>query len=459
MHLETHMPFIARFIAGLVAGAALLPFALAGGAAAKAPCAIAEAAGKPAPAPLAKAPGKGFRIFWHISTQIEDLADAGSDPQALADIRQTQNLTDGYFINVLINGPGIYWPGRPKECVLNFMRIGAGDKLDVLGDTLEFDERGKAVRQRCKQEQEKFLGQSGYAADDSQGLQFDALRKTAANLDLRTEAGRGKDITAVLVLSTADMDYREASDTVKLKKLPNAICSLNSLGITPNGLMVYQEPSVQLNNGTFLWVSRPQPSGKLARSAEPRADKIPDNSRVFKLVHQAFAADTVPVGGMYPNLRVWNRRTPELARRLAAMPEIAGFNFEGGPGLMALQARKIGNYATGIAWILANTGKNASLLMPGYWDRNDIGSLDEIDTLIGRLRAFILQMNQDISAAMGLPKGQNGICNNRIILIPGSYGRPLHVKTLPSERNGHLAGTVTGEIRLLAQMRKELCGV
>jgi hypothetical protein len=34
----------------------------------------------------------------------------------------------------------------------------------------------------------------------------------------------------------------------------------------------------------------------------------------------------------------------------------------------------------------------------------------------------------------------------------------VHVKTLPVRRNGNFAGTVTGQISLLAEMRQDLCG-
>ena len=108
--------------------------------------------------------------------------------------------------------------------------------------------------------------------------------------------------------------------------------------------------------------------------------------------------------------------------------------------------------------MLQNTDKNVSILMPGYWDRSDIGSDAEIDTLPERTADYVRTLNTLVSRNMGLPRGQNALCTGRLILIPGSYGQPIHVKTLPSMRNGKYAGTVTGEIRMLADLRREMCG-
>ena len=128
------------------------------------------------------------------------------------------------------------------------------------------------------------------------------------------------------------------------------------------------------------------------------------------------------------------------------------------------EKKYIDNYIEGMAWILANTDRDISLLMPGYWERDKVGNADEVDELIVRVRKTILAVNSKLSKAMKLqamklPDGQNAVCSNRVTFIVGSYGQPVHVKPLPMRRdNGKLAGTVTGQIKMLADTRSELCG-
>ena len=196
-------------------------------------------------------------------------------------------------------------------------------------------------------------------------------------------------------------------------------------------------------------------NGKLVKSEDPKADKIPENARIFQLLDDAFSRAGIPFGSVYPNLRAWNQRTPSLVSALIEIPVVGGLSFEGGSGNMTEKPRKIRQYAQGMAWTLRNSKEDITLIMPGYWTPDQARSTEGIDQLPERLRKYILTINGRLSTEMASP---NAICNPRIILIPGSYGRPVHVKTLPSMRNGKYAGTVTGEIRMLNDLRKELCG-
>jgi hypothetical protein len=420
-------------------------------------CSVASAAGKAEPpVPTVRDPGK-FRIFWHIATQVEDLADADKDPAKLKDIRDVQKIADGYYMNMLITGPLVYWPGRPKQCATNFKRIDEGDSLEITGDTFSFPEGGGAGRNECEAKQAEFQEKAGF--DSTVALQHAAMKRVMANLDIAREQNSGKEVIGVLIINGGEMAYDGGSDSIKLKQLPKTMCFFNSVGFAPNSWMTYQEPNIQMKKGVFVWVPRMGADGKPVKSKNPKADKAPENPRVYDLVENAFEAADVPFGDIYANMRKWNRRqTPELAKQLASMPEIRGFSFEGGASVPVTKAHKIENYSAGIAWILKNTDKNVSILMPGYWDRADIGSEDEIDTLPERTRDYVRMLNEQVSKKMGLAKGQNAFCTGRLILIPGSYGKPLHVKTLPSMRKGKYAGTVTGEIRILNDLRNEMCG-
>lgn len=420
-------------------------------------CSVASAQGKAEPpVPKVRDPGK-FRIFWHIATQVEDLADAGKDAAKLKDIREVQKIADGYYMNMLITGPLVYWPGRPKQCATNFKRINEGDSIEITGDTFSFPQGGGAGRNECEAEQADFEKKAGFS--DTVSLQHAAMKRVMANLDIAAEQKAGKEVIGVLIINGREMAYDGAADAIKLKNLPKTMCFFNSVDFAPNSWMTYQEPNIQMKQGVFVWVPRKGADGKVVKSKNPKADKAPENPRVYSLVESAFQTAGVPFGEIYANMRKWNRRqTPDLAKQLAAMPEIRGFNFEGGASVPVTKARKIENYSNGIAWILKNTDKNVSILMPGYWDRADIGSEDEIDTLPERTRDYVKMLNDEVSKKMGLPQGQNAFCTGRLILIPGSYGKPLHVKTLPSMRKGKYAGTVTGEIRILNDLRNEMCG-
>ena len=417
-------------------------------------CDISTAVPNLKPPPLPAPDQKHFRIFWHVATQIEDIADANTNPDAMKDIRSVQKLVDGYYMNLLITGPLVYWPDRPKECRTNFKRIEEGDSIEIQGENFDFPGGGSAGRNSCEAEQEKFEKRKGFA--DTVALQYDAMGRVLKNLQLPKEQASGKEVIGVLILDTEDMDYDSATDRIVLKELPKTMCFFNSEHFAANSWMTYQEPKIQQKRGNFVWVPRLGADGKPRRSDDVKQDRAPDNPRVYDLVENAFRKQGVDMGKIYANMRRWNRRqTPELAQQLAAMPEIRGFNFEGGAAITAI---KLKTYSAGIAWVLQNTDKNVSILMPGYWDRSNIGSDAEIDTLPGRTADYVRTLNQLVTRNMRLPRGQNALCTGRIILIPGSYGQPIHVKTLPSMRNGKYAGTVTGEIRMLADLRQEMCG-
>ncbi len=97
--------------------------------------------------------------------------------------------------------------------------------------------------------------------------------------------------------------------------------------------------------------------------------------------------------------------------------------------------------------------------MPGYWPASDIGSLDEIDGLIPRVKTLMTSLSDELNSRMGKQGGKNAICTSRITFIVASYGAPIHVKTLPIARpDGKLAGTVAGQIKLINDLRANLCG-
>jgi hypothetical protein len=374
----------------------------------------------------------GFRILWHVATQIEQIADA--DAAAIADIRETQKKVDGYYVNAILRGPITYWPGRPAECSLN-------NKI-----------RTAQTNETCGAGRKKMLQKLGY--DNETDLQVDGMKRAAEVLGLAKEQSRGKIVMTEMLVNDIAMTYVPQTDSIKLNELPASQCLLNAMSVTPDAYMVYQEPAAQVNNGKYLWVPR-KDAGKVAKSAQPKADKIPENTRVFGMIDAAYRQAGIPFGNIFPNIRSWNRKSPGLVGELAAIPSIAGYNFEGGSRLFVEEPRKVEAFARGVAWSLQNTKDYVSILMPGYWPDGMTGTTEGIDTLPKRVRDYVLALNDKLS---GITGKSNAICNGRIILVPASYGRPVHVSTLPSMRNNSYAGTVTGEIRMLADLRKKLCG-
>lgn len=422
-------------------------------------CKISTAAGKPLPSPVESADPSRFRIFWQIATQIEDLADAEGRGDAMADIKAAAAMADGYYIAALLSGPLTYWPDRPPQCALNFRRVSKNDQIEVDGEIYNFEEDGDTERKKCRDAQAEFVSRQSASPPNVRDVQIDALNRVFRNLDLAGEQKRGKPVWGSTLVRADDFSYDKDADRVVMKELPDTYCIMNAYGITLNGQLVYQEPHIQQKKDQFVWIPRRNKKGKLVYAQKALVDALPLNTRAFDLIGDAFTDARVPVSNMRANVRRWNaRRSPRMVQELAAIPEIGGFNFEGGSRIISSERRVVENFAQGMSWILKNTDRDISLLMPGFWSRDMIGNDDEIDELTDRVRATVLQLNAKLTTAMGLPEGKNAICTSRMTLIVGSYGQPINVKPLPMMRKGRPAGTVTGQIKLLSDIRKELCG-
>ncbi len=181
--------------------AALLLLAGAGFAAEVQPaddCSPAAAAGK-ASAPFKDSgPSNSFRIIWHIGTQIEDLADAGRNPEALETISSVQKLVDGYYFNVLRGGKFTYWPGRPRECALNAKMYKKLESQEISAEELSLSGDEIDVRKDCDERQKEYLaGRLGKDAtmDPNRAaalLHAEAMKRVIDNLGVKSEQQRGK---------------------------------------------------------------------------------------------------------------------------------------------------------------------------------------------------------------------------------------------------------------------------
>jgi hypothetical protein len=411
-------------------------------------CSPAAAAGRQAPPSPAKATEQAFQIFWHIGTQMEELADVAPDSVARKEIADVQKHVNGYYITVHPNQLG-YWAKRPSKCAVNFMR--ARDRVG--------DDAVQNLRDTCNR---NFAASVGGDGGDSKRAAIpvyrDALARVIRNLDLKGEQARGKMVIGQMLLINTDFRYDDTGTQLSLRRLPITYCYLNAAGLSVNNVLAYQEPGVQIRQGRFLVAPR---AGSRADPTNGRREALPFNLNLVEQLDQAFAQAHAPLSQFAINVRRWDER---MSSALAAKPRdehIGGIFFEGGAEIISTKRRKIprvGNFAEGIAWLLANSDENIFMLMPGFWEKDELTSTEDRDELIPQLRKTVMTLNQEIERRLPNKPNKPAICNERMHFIPGTYGSPAHVKPLPAERNGKLAGTVSGEIMLLAQMRREMCG-
>lgn len=410
-------------------------------AAAPAPdCTPQAAAGKSPPVAAAEGPRHAFKILWHVGTEMEALAEADQNATARREIDRVRKNVDGYYITVQPHQLG-FWPGRPPECALNFMR--ARDRLGK--------ERVAELRRDC---QRRFLASIGNQGADPQEIYLQALRRTLAALNVKRDQADGKPVIGQMLLARRDFARDEATGQLTLRKLPTTFCFLNAAGLSINNVMAYQEPSVQREVGNLF---APDSASGADRPAPRNA--LPYNLKIIDAVAAAFARAGIPLTRFSIDVRLWNEPMID-ALKSADQKHLGGVFFEGGTDTISAKGRpgRIDNFAEGMAWLLMNTDQKIFALMPGFWEKQEVKSDEDFDELIPRLHEMIVLLDQKIAQHLGLAKPQHPICNARIHLIPANYGNPVHVPPLPPERNGHEAGTVTGQIMLLAKLRHELCG-
>ena len=416
-------------------------------------CSPGEAASKPAPPPAHHGPANAFRILWHVGTQLEDLADADKHPDTRSAIADVQSDVDGYYFLVL------NWPDRPAECYRNFNALSREIEREAPDQEADDQVPGAGLegeQKRCRLEFKDASIKHGWGKRDE--VVAAAQTRAIGNLNIHEEQQQGKLIAVEMRLNNRDFAYLEQEDKLRLDRLPNGYCFLNAAGISAGNVLAYQEPKIQTPRGTLL--SIPRDASHIDQARSPRLDLLPENVRIVGLLGDAFAADNVPPPQISINVRRWTKHQEKAFEQLRNSPYFGGYFFEGGAEIISTKRRpvpRIDNFADGMAWILANTDKNIFLLMPGFWEKEPQND-EEVDDLIPTLRKTLTMLNEKIGARLNLPAGEQAICSERIYLIPASYGAPVHVKTLPSERDGKLAGTVTGEIKSLAEMRRELCG-
>lgn len=423
-----------------------------------------------------------FKIIWHIGSALEPLADATADRMQI--IENLKGHVDGYYFLVLNNGSLLtYWKGRPIECLINYKSLkwkNEASEVPVL-ITLNGQEYGLETQERCAAElksfQIKLWEQSGKTVPFKQfqlAIHEDALKRVLTKLDIKGEQLAGKKVMAEMLIrggETGDFFYNPTADRISLIKkdgvvmLPKSYDFLSQNGIMPDRLMTYQEPRPQSGNGSLLRVplvkggpTEYEP-GKISCSW-----CLPWNLRMIDMVAAAFDLEQLKVPRLAVNIRTWKPEYENVVREhLKSNPsKFDGINVEGSSH--KLDKPSYDKSIEGVAWMLKNTNKPVSFLIPGslFQDETDTQEIRD-EKFIQNFLDYLKTMNADLNRKLDLPPGLNALCNSRLSLIVGSYGSPLHMEVLPLIRHDsfgnrtHKAGTVGSEILALKNYRDKLC--
>lgn len=425
-----------------------------------------------------------FKIIWHVGSAIEDMADASAGRIKL--LNSIKGHVDGYYFLVLNNGSLLtYWPSRPQECLINYksLKWKNQDSDDgVIKLRIDGKLYGEEHKEKCAAELEKYQADL-YRLSDKKlsykefqiSLHENALKRVMKNLDIQGEQAAGKKVMAEMLLrggDTGDFFYNPKADKIKLKlnkdgqlSLPKSYEFLKENGIIADRLMTYQEPRPQSENASLLQIPL-EPNGPT--DYEPGHGGcsfcLPWNIRVIDLVADAFKKENLNVPRMAVNIRTWNDDFEKIVlKHLRTNPsKFDGINVEG--SAKKLDKVSYDRSIEGAAWMLKNTNKPVSFLIPGYLAEDELDSQDVRDEkYLEHFLEYVTSVNEDLSSALKLPKGQNAICNEKLSLIVGSYGAPLHLEPLPVFRHDgagnktHRAGTVTSKILALSKFRDRVC--
>lgn len=423
-----------------------------------------------------------FKIIWHVGTAIEPLADATGDK--LNVIENIKSHVDGYYFLVLNNGSLLtYWKGRPIECLINYKSLkwknqdGSQEvKLSLNGKLYGEDAKDKCAFE-LEAYQTKLWEQSGKKLRFKEfqvALHENALKRAFKNLNLQGEKAAGKTIMAEMLIrggQNGEFVYNSTADMINLLKpdgvlsTPKSYSFLRDNGIAPDRMMTYQEPRPQSENGSLVRVPL-EKNGPT--DYEPGVQGctfcLPWNLRVLDMVADAFERENLRAPKMAINIRTWSPAFEEKMHAfLKTKPKhFGGINVEGSAKKMHKASYE--KSLDGVAYMLKNTNRPVSFLIPGSLNLDETDTEDMRDEKrLEQFLEYIRDVNSYLNEKLALPKGQNAICNSRLSLIVGSYGSPMHMETLPLFRHDgagqrtHRAGTVGSEILVLSNLRDRLC--
>jgi hypothetical protein len=417
---------------------------------------------------------RAFRVFWPLGAQVEALAaPTAADRGAMAFLKARVN---GYHLVLLEGGVLTYWATRPLYCTINFKNLALADARDPSGapHTVTLDGRAYSAADvdRCQSEKDAADTEAWRAAGSHESrnafveaLYLGAVERAIANLGLREEQRAGRTLSGSTLVRATDFAYAPAPrDAIAVERLPTVFdFAGRRAGLSFDRVMMYQEPFWQADRGSLLRVPLvPGGSTELAPNGAC-GFCLPHNTRMVDMLGRAFERAGYPSPAIAINVRAWTARSADELALAARSAHFGGINFEGS----ARRADAIDATVAGLAWMLEHTSAPISFLIPAWTDGQPAHTNTEAQrdvAVLANLRSYVRSLNAALRASLGLGDRADPLCNDRIALVPGGYGAPLHPQTFPLERVGadgvvRRAGTIAGELAELAEVRREMCRV
>lgn len=393
-------------------------------------CSAVRAA--PTPSPItaeqpSNLPRERFHLLWHIGPQIEELADPVLHQQ---DIEAVQRMVDGYYFLWVSGGFLRYWPDRPKECSLNLGRIASKRLEIILNGKIVGHERAADLANKCTSLYRAELGDE-QNAKQSNDRAVDRVLKTLSLTDANTR--QRKMVVTEVVLENRSFERHEGDTALTMRNLPLPLAHMARSGVRSDYVMVYQEPTIQGQQGTLLY------------ECKPRDCNATLGNDILKALEAAFRNYGGHWDGNNPgidppkflvDIRRWQPAYRTAYQQTPDNPlPLAGIVFEG--GVPEMQAKKVGaasnvdTFAEGAAWLLQNTNLKILFLIPAH------SAPDELDdALAPEVVNYVVELNTKMRAIMSMRKGEyaNPVCNGRIYFIPAGYGNVTHLRQFPIMR-------------------------
>ncbi len=402
-----------------------------------------------------------FKILWHIATQIEPLSkDLSAEERS--QIGTLKGMVNGYYFN-LLHGPQVlsYFPNRPLFCNLNFQHF----NIEANASKIDFNEFGNPIFNYNNQILDVNLLQNFcqtqfniYSASvgDQAAVYQQQLSRVFRNLNISEEQEMGKKVIAEIILKKTEF-VGEGRD-IEYRDLPGSYRVFHDNYIFADSIMTYQEPSLQGANDYFYFPEQDE----LAEKLDPRW--------YHKNLFTSFEFLTNQLNNFVmtpPKISIDIRHWDHLGAggyetSISSMLNSGGANnfagivFEGGINQLVVGGA-VHSFSRGAAWLLQNTSEDIYFLMPPEVSVKDFKTEYELDELTNSsTHEYFATLNQEINQIMNT--SGSPVCNSRFNFIPPSYAFPIHPPTFPVTRNGIYARTVSGQITLMNEIRKEMCG-
>lgn len=406
-----------------------------------------------------------FKLLWHIGPQIEDLADPSAEYNKI--IESTKNIVDGYYFLFMNGGFLRYWPGREPECALNYHAIETRNIESPLKGKVVNTANARSFETNCESKYEAYLESKRSRREDINALgnkiQEDAISRVLKTLSLpENNISKHKIVVVPLVLNNRNFQRKKNKLPLSVVKLPWYIEQLSKNNVDADYFMAYQEPGRQKKKDAVLYSCK----NKIWCTTLDK-DILQELHRALLESSSNSVHKTKPNFAQAKYLVDIRRWYPEhqIAYKVPGINDpLQGILFEGGVGAMSKpKPGKESNFATfapGAVWLLKNTAQKIFFLIPNHLPQDKLDS-----ELVSSITNYVVELNNNMRKEMGGSAEINPVCNERIYFVPAGYGAPTHLRQLPDiKKTGsnpgnmeNIAGTVTGELKALDELRNRLC--